>query len=163
MGRLGMNQKLVGVALKRSKNSEILVLFDLNEIIASGRDLERETSKLRKIYERHIEKIKSKLEEINQLKRRKEKILAVQMWELGDLIFKMLKDFENTGYFLESLYETLKDEFGISRSSLEKIISLRTSAESKTKIPPNLSWREVRSAPKKYFRELNAKNKRSDK
>lgn len=154
-------EKLIGIKIKRNSNNEILISYDLNDIGSPSDFYAKKTKELKKTFEKHIEKMKKAKNRLQVVKEEKKPILARDMWKLGDLIIKMVEDFQNRGFLIEELYETLSGELGFSRSSLEKIVSLRKSVDSLKTIPVNLKWSQVRDAPKKYFKENRTRNNRS--
>lgn len=89
-----------------------------------------------------------------KLRKSRKTVPALLMWEIRNEIVKLINDLRKLNLEIDDLYGHLTRDIGVSRSTLEKVISIRRYFPDRKDVPKDHAWNAIREAPKRYAREL---------
>ena len=92
------------------------------------------------LYEKYTNAMLIKLNEIDYMRRKRILIPARLIWELGDLVFKLVDELKQMSLQIDSLYQHLSRDLNIKPKRLEKIVIFRRYINDEKLIPPALNW-----------------------
>ena len=77
------------------------------------------------IYATHIAKMRHVCAHLSALRRERQRIPALLMWELGDVIFALRDELTSVGLEVDDVYAHLTRDLEVRRKWLEKVIIFR--------------------------------------
>ena len=87
------------------------------------------------------------------------KTTARQAWDLGDLIVQLREQLSAQGFEVVDLYRHLSDHSGISYWS-QRFTTFRTYIPERSLIPPDLTWRQIRSQTRSAAETITSQGRR---
>ena len=149
-----MEQESISVSFK-PQGSEFLAYIPVYQFLAGDSDFERLLHRASKLYGDAINKMQTIIEEISELRLKREIIPAVKVWMLGDSIFNFVNDLNQLNMRPDGLYDDLTRDLQVKRKWLEKVIIFRRYLPDKKAIPPSLNWGKVEKGTRKAAEQLS--------
>ena len=147
------NKKLIFISFEKYKN-EIKAFVDFDGFFKMVSDPELILNDALNIYIENIRKMKYKISIIENYRKNRILIPALQIWELGDTIFKLVEDLKNLGLQLNGLYNHLTRDLGVKKKWLEKVIIFRRHIPNKEIIPEDLNWGKCEKGTRRVAEEI---------
>lgn len=143
---------LLGVTFQPASGSfsTSFSLQDLDDLPDNAHTIAKKASEA---YSRRINNIRNYLKESEKIRRKRKPVPAILMWNFGDQIFRLISDLERLNTEIEGLYYHLSRDTGVSRSTLKRVVAFRRYYPDKKTLPPNLTWGQLKGAPKKYAQD----------
>jgi len=126
--------------------------------VALGSDEEPEIllQKSIKIYEKTLKKMASIISDINNSRANRTPVSARKIWQLGNVIFKLLDELEKIGLEIDGIYDHLPRDLEVKRKWLEKVIILRRYLPDIKLIPESLSWGRCEKSTRRKAERLKS-------
>jgi hypothetical protein len=131
--------ELMFVSFKRNQGTYIAYL-PMKQFFSSDRDIESVLKEAARLYEDSILRMQSIVAEINTFRSRRILLPASKIWELGDLIFRLVESLERLSLQIDGIYDHLVQDLNVKRKWLEKAIIFRRYLPNKDIIPQSLNW-----------------------
>jgi len=112
----------------------------IESAIEEKNDLRDRLLRATRIYENSVIRMRLIIREIKEIKLNKKFVPAYKIWELGEVIFCLVRKLENFSFQIDGLYAHLVRDLGVKRKWLEKIIIFRRYVSNKKAIPKKLNW-----------------------
>lgn len=136
------------------RNSKLTAFLSLEGILSIGKDPETILEIAIFIYECIVNKMHSKILEMQKYKTLRKPIPAKLMWELADYIFKMNKMFTGIEVQLDNVYGHLIRDLGVKRKWLEKAVTFRRYLPEKDMVPESLKWEKFKEGTRRKAERL---------
>jgi len=112
----------------------------IKEFLSSNEDIEPSLKKATRLYSISISRMVNLVKEINKFRISHCPLPARKIWELVDLIFKLVKGLNQLSLQIDGLYEHLERDLKVKSKWLEKVIIFRRYIQDKNSIPQSLNW-----------------------
>jgi len=146
------NQK-IGITFQES-NSKIIASISVDELEKTPENISELLNKVTEIYLTYIKEMKEIVTTNKRLRSQKKEVPAYLMWNFGDKIFQLIRDLEEKNFELQSLYECLRRDLDVSRTTLKRVVSFRRYLIDGKKIPQELNWSKLKDSPKRNLIKL---------
>ena len=127
------------VSFKQNKG-EYDAFIAINCFFSSNDDLESLLNKAATLYSSHISKMLALIDVITAFRSNRRPLPARKIWQLGDLIFKLIDELGLLSLQIDGLYDHLERDLNAKRKWLEKVIIFRRYIPVETMIPEYLNW-----------------------
>lgn len=117
--------------------------------------IDRAIHNAEKIYTRYISQIRIILLRMEGYKRKKRSLLAIEPWNIGNLVFNLKHDLEGISLEIDDLYLHVFRDTGIKRKRLEKFVILKRYVSDKNLLN-GLNWREFEKGTKRKAQKLSS-------
>lgn len=118
------------------------------------KDLEPLLKKAVDIYERYIERMRKIVKDVETRRRSHKIVLARSIWQIGDIIFRLVAEMKANQLEPDSLYQNLERDLGIKRKRLEKFIIFRRYIGDINLIPESLNWGKCEKGTRKVAENI---------
>lgn len=127
------------VSFNKNKD-EYNAFVAINGFFSSNEDLESLLNKASTIYGNSISKMVTLMNVITAFRSNRCPLPARKIWELGDLIFKLVNELNRLSLQIDGIYDHLERDLNAKRKWLEKVIIFRRYIPEERMIPENLNW-----------------------
>jgi len=148
-----MEKKLIFVSFKND-NDKYNSYIDVDSFLSTGDDIELIMKKAASIYNNMIIKMKNKISEIDEYRRKRCPLPTRKIWELGDIIFKLVEDLNELNLQIDAIYNHLERDLNVKRKWLEKVIILRRYVPDKSMIPEYLNWGKCEKGTRRVAEQI---------
>ena len=123
------------------KNKEAYNAFiAINGFFSSNDDLESLLTKASTSYSSYISKMLALINVITAFRGSGRPLPARKIWQLGDLIFKLVNELNRLSLQIDGIYDHLERDLNAKRKWLEKVIIFRRYIPEERMIPEHLNW-----------------------
>jgi hypothetical protein len=123
------------------KNKEKYDAFiAIDGFFSSNDDLESLLNKASTLYGRYISKMLALINVITTFRTSRRPLPARKIWQLGDLIFKLVNELNRLSLQIDGIYDHLERDLNAKRKWLEKVIIFRRYIPEERMIPEHLNW-----------------------
>ena len=148
-----MEKKLIFVSFKND-NDKYNSYIDVDSFLSTGDDIELIMKKAASIYNNMIIKMKNKINEIAEYRRKRCPLPTRKIWELGDIIFKLVEDLKELSLQIDGIYSHLERDLNVKRKWLEKVIILRRYVPEEAMIPEYLNWSKCEKGTRRVSEQI---------
>jgi hypothetical protein len=148
-----MEKKLIFISFKND-NDKYNSFIDVDSFLSTEDDIELITKKAASIYSNLIIKMKDKINEIETYRRKRCPLPTRKIWELGDIIFKLVEDLNELNLQIDGIYNHLERDLNVKRKWLEKVIILRRYVPEETMIPEYLNWSKCEKGTRRVAEQI---------
>ena len=127
------------VSFKQNKG-EYNAFIAMNGFFSSSDDLESLLNKAATLYGGYISKMLALADVINVFRSNRRPLPARKIWQLGDLIFKLVDELSRLSLQIDGIYDHLERDLNAKRKWLEKVIIFRRYIPEERMIPEHLNW-----------------------
>ena len=92
------------------------------------------------LYGRYVLEMRTLVDLIAAYRRKRHPLPARKVWQLGDLIFRLVGQLNRLSLEIDGIYDHLERDLGTKRKWLEKVIIFRRYIAQETTIPEHLNW-----------------------
>lgn len=131
--------KLIFVSFQKDEEKHN-AFIPMREFLSSNKDIELLLKKATNLYSNTISMMTTAIEEIKEYRSNHRHLPARKIWELGDLIFKLVAGLNELSLQIDGLYEHLERDLEVKRKWLVKVIIFRRYIQEKNSIPQSLNW-----------------------
>ena len=112
----------------------------IDSLLSMDFDHERTLIKAVKIYKTNVEKMRRLVSEIDEKRQARIRVPAREVWNVGDVVFKLTNDLRTIALEVDDLYAHLARDLCVKRKWLENAIILRRYVPERKAIPRELNW-----------------------
>ena len=127
------------VSFKKNKE-EYSAFIAINGFFSSNDDLESLLNKASTLYSSYISKMLALINIITAFRTSRRPLPARKIWQLGDLIFKLVDELNQLSLQIDGIYDHLERDLNAKRKWLEKVIIFRRYIQEEGMIPEHLNW-----------------------
>ncbi|MCR4434043.1 MAG: hypothetical protein NUV70_08355 [Caldiserica bacterium] len=131
--------KLTFVSFEPS-NGQYISSISLEGLFSLEDDPELILRKASEEYKKSIIVMRNIVNEIEMLRKKRVKLPARKVWELGNSIFELINNLEKLSLQINGLYQHLIRDLGVKRKWLEKVLIFRRYLPNVDIIPESLNW-----------------------
>jgi uncharacterized protein YjiS (DUF1127 family) len=129
-------------------NGSFVASLSLADLLSISSAHQVALKKVEKTYNKWIKRMTLLLVKISHFRESRAFIPARTVWELGDAIFGLQRELQNTGVELDGLYDHLIRDLGVKRMWLKKVVIFRRYLPFVDLIPKVVNWGPCSKAPK---------------
>lgn len=137
------------------REGEFIAFLPLSTV-TSHRNLTQLLKSSSQRYAKAIARLKRLVAVIEAAKSGGRRIEAIQMWHLGDEVFKLVNALSRLSLQIDGLYEHLSRHVPISKSRVEKAVAFRRYLPDKSIIPHSFAWARCDKLPRQAAYRLRA-------
>lgn len=134
-----MCKELAFISFKK-ENDKYIAFISIKHFLSSKKDIESLLRNASCVYGNSISNMKSRIDEINILRKKRVPVSARGIWELGDQIFQLVDKLNRLSLQIDGIYDHLERDLMVKRKWLEKVIIFRRYIKKKSTIPEALNW-----------------------
>jgi hypothetical protein len=127
------------ISFKKS-NGKYDAFIAINGFFSNNDDLELLLNKASATYSSYISKMLALIGIITAFRTSRRPLPARKIWQLGDLIFKLVKELNGLSLQIDGMYDHLERDLNAKRKWLEKVIIFRRYIPEERMIPEHLNW-----------------------
>lgn len=101
------------------------------------------------IYSKNIKNLRKIYIKMQEDRKQKKPIYAQDMWEIGNIVYRLKKELELLSLEIDGMYDHLTRDLGAKKKWLEKAIIFRRYIKDKNKILKPLRWGKFEKSTKK--------------
>ena len=124
----------------KKNNNEYNAFIAINSFFSGNDDLQSLLNKASTIYSNSIPEMVAVINIITAFRNNHNPLPARIIWELGDLIFKLVNRLSQLSLQIDGIYNHLERELNAKRKWLEKVIIFRRYIPEEMMIPKDLNW-----------------------
>lgn len=124
----------------KPNNGGFTVFLPMDSVLSGQQDSEAVMKEAGAIYERSVRKMRVIVAEMEGLRAAHARVPARKMWQLGDVVFRLVEDLKRQSLELDGVYEHLCRDLQVKRKWLEKAIIFRRYLPDQDVIPQSLNW-----------------------
>lgn len=124
-------------------DSHFVASISMDDLDIMIDDTEHLLNDIANLYATYISAMKIRVEIINSLRQQNKRVMARSIWHLGDDVFRLIDELKSRHVQLDSIYEHLVRDLGISRKWLEKVIITRRYIPNIDSIPETMTWGSI--------------------
>lgn len=145
----------IGIKFTRNGNS-FKASVALSDLAAIDGEPSRVLADASEVYSEFVSQIEEWHRASLERQKSREKTTARQAWDLGDLIIQLRRTLAAQGFEVVDVYRHLSDHSGISYWS-QRFTTFRTYIPERGLIPPDLTWRQIRSRTRSAAKSIVSK------
>lgn len=124
----------------KKNNEKYDAFIAINGFFSSNDDLELLLSKASALYGSYISKMRALIGIITEFRASRRPLPARKIWQLGDLIFKLVNELNGLSLQIDGIYDHLERDLNAKRKWLEKVVIFRRYIPEERMIPEHLNW-----------------------
>ena len=135
-----MTADRLGFVSFEPNNGGFRAFLPMEEVLSDDQDPKVVLDRAVKIYAKSVQKMRHIIAETENLKASRKRVPAGKMWQLGDVIFRLVEDLKKQSLQLDGVYQHLSRDLQVKRKWLEKAIIFRRYLPDQSVIPQSLNW-----------------------
>jgi hypothetical protein len=135
-------------------NEEYKAFVAIEELLSRNENVEPLLKKASIIYSNAVSEMGTLIKEINTFRDSRHPLPARKIWELGDVIFKLVSELNQLSFQIDGIYEHLEKDLNAKRKWLEKVIIFRRFITKESLIPKSLNWGKVEKGTRKKAQQI---------
>lgn len=148
-----MTDEPIFVSFKKHKD-KYNAFISIDEFFSSNEDLESLLNKASNLYGNSISKMVALINEINTFRSSRRLLPARKIWELGELIFKLVKGLNQLSLQIDGIYDHLVRDLKVKRKWIEKVIIFRRYIPRESMIPESLNWGKCEKGTRRIAEQI---------
>ena len=128
--------------------------LSMEEVLSDDQDPKVVLDRAVKIYGKSVQKMRHIIAETENFKASRKRVPARKMWQLGDVIFRLVEDLKKHSLQLDGAYRHLGRDLKVKRMWLEKVIIFRRYLPQQGAIPESRNWGQCRDNPRRIAERL---------